>query len=667
MVVLGDFINDGGHEVIIRGDLHAQNIDFDRADLSLPQSNFTVDGDLIFTQMSFRQSGEFQAQLRVGGDLIGSAGFSGTLLLGDGVPGSLGVPGSPGLSVIVYGDLIVTDVRLFGGENAAGLGGNGGSLVVYGDCLVASNLDLSGGNAEDGDAGTGGYLNIYGNLSVPDGTASVRGGSAVNGNAGNAGSVNIDGNFTGSEISAYGGNCDSDSYLHRSGNGGGIYIYGQVFWSVFLNVSGGNRFGTLSTGNTLSPPDAGYVTVNGGLSCNDISARGGSVYTSNFAPHNAGNGGYLSVNGSLNVADDLQLEGGDADYGDGGYGGSIDCEGIASIEDDFDINGGYADSGNAGNGGSAYFYSDCSLDEARMYGGNSNGGNGGNGAYLFVKGNLNVNEFYNGSGGDISTVSEAYRAGYGGEINVEGDFLYYGDDDNLYLKGGDRYGLTTIPDARGFGAFGGNLSVGGNFTASNSVYLSGGGVFTSYPNAPGGNGGNLTVRGDLVSSSNIELSGGQSVGNTGGQGGSLVVLGKAGFTSFTSTGGDSNESVALGDAGRAGRGGFASFKHGVVATDSISMRDGIPGPGGSSAIGVSELRLGGYCTVSGINMELLALIRPFPFGGSPVILKTDVLINKNTLNWADGTATGDVSALVPSNLFITNSGIWYSVAGLLVP
>lgn len=667
MVILGDFINDGGYPVLIRGDLFAQAIEFNHSDPTQPQSNFQVDGDLIFTFMNFIQTGNSSALLRVGGNLIGSFGGSGSILDGSGVAGSLGVSGTNGLSILVYGDVVVADIRIFGGENLAGDAGAGGSIVVYGDCLVASNLDVSGGYAENGDAGNGGSIDIYGNLSVPDGPVYVRGGNAINGNAGNAGNINVDSNFTGSDISAYGGNCDSMNGLHRSGSGGYINVYGQVTWANSITVSGGDRSGIVAVPGGGVPPDAGVIDVRGGISCSDINARGGSVYASGAVPHNAGNGGSLYINGPLYVSDDLQFEGGFASIGSGGSGGYIDVEGPASIEDDFDMNGGYASAGNGGNGGTAYFYSDLGLDEVRMQGGDGNNGNGGYGAYLFVKGSLSVNEFYNGSGGGCSSTFQGYIAGAGGTINVEGDFLYFGDDDILNLNGGYRNGATTILDLGGAGANGGTILVGGNFTSRVDVELNGGNVITDYPNAAGGNGGNLTVEGDFRVSSNIYMNGGSCIGNTAGDGGSLVVRGHGGFISFSAVGGNSNESVVLGDAGRAGRGGFASFLYGVAATDTIDMRDGVPGPGGTAAIGIAELRLGGYCSIAGINMETAAYIRPFPFGGAPVIMKLDSLPTKNTLNWADGTATGDVSALVPSNMFITNSGVWYSVAGTLVP
>lgn len=670
MVVRGDFINDGGWPVTIHGDLYAQAIYFNHADPTQPQSNFQVDGDLIFTQMNFRQSGGYQALLRVGGNLIGAAGFSGTLLNGSGVDGSLGVPGSPGLSVLVYGDLIVTDVQLYGGENLAGAAGNGGNLVVYGDCLTAYNLDLSGGAAANGDAGYGGTVDVYGDLSVPDGTLSVRGGTAQNGNAGNAGSVYVDTNFTGSEISAYGGNCFSDSELHRSGSGGNVYVYGQVTWANSITVSGGDRYGTLSTGGANTPPHAGYIEARGGLSCSDLNARGGRVWTGGFAPHDAGDGGTLNVDGFLNVADDLQFEGGFADVvGNGGNGGYVNVEGHASIEDDFDINGGYAGNGNGGNGGSGYFYGDLNIDEVRLEGGSATNGNGGNGAYLFVKGNLTVNEFYDGAGGYCNSANELHHAGSGGGINVEGEFRFYGDDDDLILSGGDRFGATSAPNPVGIAANGGTLTVGGDFISRAWVYSRGGGVYTDYQNAPGGSGGYLMVKGDCIVDGGISLEGGHSVANIAGNGGTMNVRGHTTADAVLASGGNSAESILTGDAGQAGPPGNVTFRGGMTISG-ISMLDGTFGAGGSAPNGLSELHLNGTCIVNDINMSARAnvYIRKTPWADTPVMLKVNSLPTKNTLNDSAGTATGDVSASLASSMFLTGpGGVWYAVAGVLVP
>ena len=669
MIVLGTFTNDGGYGVTVRGDLHAQSINFDHADTSQVQQNFTVDGDLIFTYMAFRQSGGTAAQLRVGGNLIGSAGFSGTILRGEGVDGSLGVAGTPGLNILVYGDLVVTEVRVYGGSNAAGAAGSGGSVTVWGDCFVAATLDASGGNATDGDAGNGGYVDVYGDLGIPDGTVSVRGGGATNGNAGNAGTLDVEANFSGSEISAYGGDCDSDSELHRSGSGGYISVYGQVTWCGYMTVNGGDRNGTLSAGNTLATPRAGEIDVNGGISAGDIFAKGGSVETTNFAPHNAGNGGSVDVNGYLSVSDDFEVSGGDADQGNGGNGGYVSVRGNAYIDDDFLAHGGNADNGTGGSGGILNFNGNLLIDEVRVYGGDGANGSGGNGANLLVKGDLTVNEYYSGSGGQCNSANENHNAGSGSNITVEGNFTYHGDDDDLYLNGGDRYGATTVANLVAVPARGGNLTVGGSFVSRVLVDMQGGSTWTDYPNAAGGRGGNLNVEGSMYVPDNVYLSGGRSVGNTGGKGGDLEVKGHAGFTGLRTYGGDSVESVLTGDAGLAGYAGTATFRAGLV-TEEIGQVDGTAGVGGTPATNDVNLYLSGHCTIGTIGMTARAncYVRRDPFFDAPAILKVTSMPTKNTLNDTSGTATGDVSAALDGSLFMTGAGgTWYALAGVLVP
>ena len=649
--------------------MHAQGILFDKADTSTPQQNFSVEGDLIFTYMDFRQCGGSAAQLRVGGDLVGATGFAGSILHGEGVAGVGATAGTPGLNILVYGDLNVAAVYVYGGNNDSGTAGAGGYVTVYGDCNAWLDVDMSGGDSTDGDAGQGGQLYVYGSMAVPDGTVSVRGGTATNGNAGNGGQFYVEANFSGLEISAYGGNCFSDSENHRSGSGGNVTVNGAITFCGFLTVSGGSRFGTLTAGNTLDAPNAGTVDVNGNITVGDISAVGGDVNTDNFAPHNAGNGGNLYCEASLLVADDLQFEGGFASQGNGGNGGNIDVEGPSSIEDDFDMDGGGANNGNAGNGGTAYFYADLGLDEVRMYGGDATNGNGGNGAYLFVKGNLTVNEFYNAEGGDCNSTNETHYAGSGGNLSVEGNLNHYGDwGDPLYLNGGSRTGATTVANTGASPANGGTLNVGGNFTSRLSVYLIGGGAFTDYPYAPGANSGNMYVEGSCYVSDNIYMNGGRAVGGNAGNGGNFEAKGHAGFTSLECDGGQAAASVLGGDAGVSGTAGTVTFRAGV-STEEISQLDGPFDAGGSAPASDVNLFLTGNCTIGTINMSARAgtYIRQDLGFGNPVVLKVNALPTKNTLNDIAGNATGDVSGSL-NGLFITGTGgTWYSIPGVLVP
>ena len=303
-----------------------------------------------------------------------------------------------------------------------------------------------------------------------------------------------------------------------------------------------------------------------------------------------------------------------------------------------------------------------------MEGGHGINGNGGNGASLFVKGDLNVNEFYNGYGGDCSSTNEAHYAGSGGNINVEGSFVYFGDDDDLNISGGDRYGATTVANTGGTPANGGNLNVEGNFTSRTVVNLIAGGIFTDYPYGPGGNAGNMYVEGSCYVSDNIYMNGGRAVGSTAGNGGNFEAKGHAGFTALECDGGQAAQSVLLNDAGTAGTAGTATFRAGV-STGEISQLDGPFDAGGSAPAGDVNLFLTGHCTIGTIDMSARAgtYIRRDQSFENPVVLKVDALPTKNTLNDVAGTATGDVSGSL-NGLFITGTGgTWYSIAGTIVP
>lgn len=180
----------------------------------------------------------------------------------------------------------------------------------------------------------------------------------------------------------------------------------------------------------------------------------------------------------------------------------------------------------------------------------------------------------------------------------------------------------------------------------------------------------MTVTGDCIIEGNLSLSGGQAIANGGGNGGNLTVYGHASVTyNFTLSGGNSVESVLTGDASVAGRAGYATFRAGVT-TSNINMLDGTFGVGGSAPVSDVELALHGTCMVNQINMTSRGnvYIRKSPFYDTPAMLKVNSLPTKNTLNDSAGTATGDVSASLASSMFLTGpGGVWYAVAGTIVP
>ena len=658
MTVLGGFTNDGGWEVTIRGDLHAQGIYFDKADTSSPQQNFSVDGDLLFTYMEFRQCGGTAAQLRVGGDLIGTTGFAGTPIF------ATGVDGSPGLNVLVYGTVTVTILDVKGGYGNAVSAGSGGNVTVYGDFVVWDFADLSGGDSNDADAGNGGTLDVYGDIVAGPATIYLYGGEATNGNAGNAGTIDCEGDLLVAEVAAYGGNCTSDNELHRSGYGGNIYLAGSLVSDGFINVSGGDRNGTLSLGAFGASPNAGTIDVVGSITADDIDLIGGDVNTDNFAPHAAGNGGYLYVKGVLTIQDDLEVYGGYANVGDGGSGGNLYAESSVYVDDDFEFNGGYSNNGNGGFGGYVSVRGNLYFADGRLWGGDATNGNGGSGASLYVEGNLYCQQYISASGGDCNSANETHVAGSAGTFNVECDFHYEGDDDNLYMVGGSRYGATTVAANQGFfGAGGGTIIVGGDLIARENIDLMGGSTLTDYPNVKGGNGGSLIVYGSFTGE-NVMLFAGRGTGSDGGFGGTFTCEGHAKFDDLSVAGGPSYDSIVGGDAQAEGSAGSIYLRSGGVGRY-ILMSDG-----GAGTAATASVRLSFNGLVTLYQLDMTNRVDSWIVADNtdiPAMFKVNSMLTKQTLNNNVGTATANISASLDGSMFITGlASTWYAVAGVAV-
>ena len=658
MIVRGDFTNDGGHEVTIRGDLHAQGIYFDKDDTSTPQQNFSVDGDLLLTYMEFRQCDGASALLRVGGDLIGTVGGGGTSIFAQ------GEDGSPGLNVVVYGTVMVFALDVNGGDGNAVSAGNGGNVVVYGDLVVGGYADLSGGGSNNADAGNGGTLDVYGDIVAGPATLYLHGGEATNGNAGNAGTIDCEGDLLVAEVAAYGGDCTSNNEVHRSGSGGNIYLAGSLVSDGFINVSGGDRFGTLLLGASETSPSAGTIDVKGSITADDIDLIGGDVNTVNFAPHFAGDGGYLYVKGVLTLQDDLEMYGGSADVGTAGNGGNLYADSSVYVDDDFEFQGGNADNGNGGNGGFASVRGNLYFADGRLWGGNATNGNGGIGASLYVEGNLYCNQYISASGGDCTSANEVYVAGSAGSFNVKGDFHYEGDDDNLYMVGGSRLGATTVAANTGVaGATGGFITVNGDLIARENIDLMGGSTTTDYPNVKGGNGGSLIVYGSFTGE-NVMLYAGQGTGSDGGVGGTFECRGFTKFMDMSVAGGPSYDSVVGGDAAAQGYAGFVSFQSGGVGRY-LLMSDG---GAGAAATADVRLKFNGLVTLYQLDM----VDRPASWivaydPSTPAMFKVNSMLTKQTLNDQTGTATANISATLDGSMFITGlASTWYAVAGVAV-
>ena len=658
LIVLGDFINDGGYEVTISGSLTAYSILFDKADTSTPQQNFSVGGDLMFTYMEFHQCGRTAAQLRVGGDLIGTAGFEGSPIFAS------GDDGTSGLNVLVYGNVTVTTLDVNGGYGNTINAGNGGNVTVYGDLQVWDFLDLAGGNSNDADAGNGGTLDVYGDIVAGVAVIYLYGGEATNGNAGNAGEIDCEGDLLVSEVAAYGGDCDSDSEAHRSGSGGDINLKGSLVSGDFINVSGGDRSGTLSAGASLDPPNAGNIDVNGSITAEDIDLIGGDVNTTDFAPHAAGNGGIIYVKGVFTIQDDLEVYGGDANVGNGGNGGELNAVSSVYVDDDFEFYGGNSNNGNGGNGGFASVKGDLHFGDGRLYGGDATNGSGGNGAGLDVEGNLYCDQFISASGGDCNSANETHFAGNAGTFNIKCDFHYEGDEDNLYMVGGSRSGATTVAANTGFfGASGGTIIVGGDLIAREDIELMGGNTITDYPNVKGGNGGSLIVYGSFTGE-DVMLYAGRGTGSDGGFGGTFSCQGFAKFDNMSVAGGSSEASIVGGDAQARGSAGSIYLRSGGVGRY-ILMSDG---GAGSAATASVRLSFNGMLTL--YQLDMVDRIDSWIVADNtsiPAMFKVNSMLTKQTLNDDVGTATGNISASLDGSMFITGlDSTWYAVAGVAV-
>ena len=653
MLVRGDFINDGGYEVIIRGDLHAQGIYFDKNDDSTPQQNFQVDGDLIFTYMEFRQCGGSAATLRVGGDLLGAAGFSGTYFYGEGTNLS-----TPGLNVVVYGDVYLTYMNLDGWESdGSGNGGNGGDLYVYGDVTILDQLRLVGGNGSNYDAGNGGSIDIYGNLNAGYGSVYVYGGDANGGSAGNGGGIDVNGSMVANEFEAYGGYCYSDSENHRSGSGGYADIDGNLTVNSYANFNGGDREGVLSTGNSLESPNGGSLYVEGNFVVDgDFNANGGDVSTANYAPHGSGSGGYFSCYGYVSCTDDFRLYGGFASQGNAGNGGNADIEAGLYVDDELELNGGYGSNGNGGNGGNISVRGNLNVGYVNLDGGGGSNGSGGYGGSVYVTGNLNCDDYLSLEGGDCTSDNESHQAGFGGYLTTKN--LFAGDV-SVYLDGGDRYGNTSVT-AYNSPPNGGDADIDGDLHAE-SFNSRGGSLYQAYPNGAGGQGGDVYVKGNVVVDNGFYLYGGQGRGDGGGVGGYIEVIGHFRASEFSIEGGQSNDSAIGGDATTNGSSGNA-YLYGGCTIGYVYAKDGQGSGAAPSAF--TNLSLNGSCTIGSLDMSDRANAAIRNTAAQPATLKVNTMPTKQTLNNGGGAATGNISANLADSLFFTDgSQNWYKVTG----
>ena len=650
LFIAGSFYNGGAYEVTILGDLICQGIYFDN-NAETPQSNFTVNGDLIFTYMEFYQYGGSNATLRVGGDLIGATGGSGTTLYGYG-----NNPATQGLNVVVYGDISLSYIDLDGGYgDGSGIGGQGGSLTVYGNLtLYDGYLSCDGGDAYDYDAGNGGYVYVGGSVSGGSAEISVNGGQGNNGSGGNGGYIELDGHVSLFDLYANGGDCHSDNEIHRAGNAGQAYIEGFLE-GRHVYMTGGYRQGNLSAGASNTPAYGGHLQVSG-CSLRALHLEGGDTNTTNYSAQNAGGGGTLDCIGSVSTTWSVYVNGGNA-YGTGnaGGGGQAYIRDGARIGNNLDLSGGYTNiNGYAGNGGYCNIKGHAYIDNIRFYGDNAVNGDGGNGGQLDVQGHLHINNYCDFDGGACNSANENYNAGLGGVLYAHG---INSESASIFMYGGDRYGNTSAPSPGGQ-RNGGSLNCYGDAVLS-YVDMSGSDNFTTYPSAPGGNGGYLYVEGTLTMNDDLDSYGGRGIGNYGGNGGYIEVSNAAKIDNIYLDGGPSLNSAAGPDATTNGPGGSATFNGGLICND-LEILDG--SGDGSSPTNTVTLRLQGSCYIDYLYMTDRADCQILT-NTAPTTLKVNTMPAKKTLNNSNGSATADISGSLADSIFTSGGGGWYAITG----
>ena len=664
LTCLGTLTNSGRHQFLVIGDLHAFDINFTSDDPLLPQGNFGVSGNLYFINFNFTQSGSSSALLVVGGNLVGINGISGSVLNGYGLSDTIG------LNVLVYGDLNVSNVLLYGGEALLDSGGSGGSITVYGDANIAYQLYMHGGDSSiDGfSAGNGGSLEVYGNLTVGESYYDIKfnGGDSINGgNAGNGGSLHVYGNcvLNTNDTSTYsvvfdGGDCTSNNENYRSGSAGNITVDGNLNALFPIYMIGGNRDGNLASINSLTPPDGGNIIVNGDAIIFEIDCTGGEMETSGNACGNAGSGGDITVKGNLTVDTYIHSTGADNSNGVAGSGGNINVNGNLIAEDEIQVFGGKGNRANSGESGDIDVKGNLTCSYIDAYGGDGVLGNGGNGGNITTKGNLYVGDYIYTYGGNCNSTNNTHIAGNGG--NVGAKYIHVSNEINI--SAGDRSGMTLITNTGVGSPNSGNIDCEGDLITS-SIIGNGCSCTTNFPNCAGSKGSNIYADGNVIVDY-IEINGGNSVGNNAGNGGEMYISGYVRADNIQSNGGNANNSAGVGsDAGVNGAGGNTlKATHGFNVKTDFSVIDGT-GPGSVPTNNI-------YINLSGSNhiRNLTVADRPGvvirPDG--PATLKVKTMSEKNTLNDSSGSTSVDISADVDSHIYISDGDTWYGIAGTTI-
>lgn len=610
LYVVGTVFGPNGDAISVEGNVYSHSWNLNRTDTSLPQQNINIGGDFLYTYFEWAQSGGVVAQFRVGGNVTGTAGYSGSPFFASGVDGTA----TSGANVLVYGTWSSGEVLLEGSDaSSTAAAGNGGTFYIYNHVSINGSFELDGGRGSLGyDAGSGGDIEVYGNFNVSS-NVRLAGGYGQDSSGGSGGDISIYGHACCNDIRLEGGDGDVNG-----GNGGSGFFNGDVAIDDFWCTGGSGYNGNGGTGANIS--------IDGNCTCDDIEIDGGSGSNGN-----GGNGGYFYIDGSL-ACSQFSMDGGSANNGNGGSGGYLGCDADVSVYD-LNFRGGYASNGSSGNGGN-----------------------------VNVDGTLTVG-YIEGSGGYCDSGNETHTASYGGTLYTN---LLSAELASIYMRGGNRGGNTSVTNPMVVSNNGGSLNVEGNATFG-WAYLDGGDVSTSYQNAAGGAGGNVSVFGSLRCNG-IRCDGGDSNGYNGGDGGDIVINGHAVVsTELASRGGDSNASTDAPAGGVSGPGSSNVSLRGGCRVRLIDLSDGAGV--GTAPSANTNLYLGGSCHFAQVNMSSRpeCFIRPLDMY-EPVIFQASIMPVKDTLNTYDGgAATASLSADLETSIFTTTSngaGNWYKITGV---
>ena len=656
----GSITNTGRYDLRVNGSAHIYQYDNNPADSTQQNGDVLIDGNFSFAYCYAYSSGGTNSQFRIGGDCVGNVGFSGAVLVLNGLDDTFAT------DAIIYGDLMVGYLEGNGGDSVASNAGRGSNINVYGDMACQFQVTIDGGDANSTgfNAGGGGDLYVYGNLTVYY-DIRARGGAGTDGNGGQGGEVLVRGNLVADDVRLNGGSCSSDNDVFSAGVGGYFYVQGNVVVRT-IRTYGGNRFGNLSAGPSATPANGGNVQIFGACTGIYIEAFGGGMFTNNFAACDGGYGGSVYIRGNVTMIDDdagdgyIDTSGGQGgSFGGGGFAGQILTDGSLRTYNTYQAGGDAGNSGNAGNGGYLAVHGDAFISYITTEGGNAGGGNAGNAGNIDIYGKLTTNSGIYATGGGCTSTDQSHRSGRGGDITC----LELVATSDIYTNGGDRSGATPFATSLA-PPRGGNLSVNGPATIY-YMETSGGSISTDYSVGNGGNGGDVYIDGNCVVESDVFLEGGNNIGpDGGGKGGDFIVIGSTTIAgSLYLSGGNSNNSSAGGDAGQNGWGGSSFFGGGVVVTQTYRSLDGA----GSGAAPTNSvlLRLSGMGSFNELDMVDRANSQIYAANNTPAMLKIQQMTTKQTLNNDTGTATGNINANLADSIF-ASGGVnmaWYAITG----